>query len=150
MEGRNKNNFEPWHKIFWGFWSSEISCCVIDCVVSSVSKDHGAFVLRIKQSRLLWLHDHCRWGSVIFETQKPLKQQHNVTYQKTWRSAVLLWEPQILWQLLGDILSFQFKHWWHTVPPAQGSAVMHSASKILHWLHLCLVVMGTDALSPSC
>jgi len=50
-------------------------------------------------------------GSVIFETQKPLNQQYSVTYRKTWCSAVLLWEPQILWQLLVDILSFQFKHW---------------------------------------
>jgi hypothetical protein len=33
--------------------TKEISCCVVDCVVSGVSKDCGAFVLRIKQSRLL-------------------------------------------------------------------------------------------------
>jgi len=50
-------------------------------------------------------------GGVVFETQKPLNQQHNVTYRMTRCSATLLWEPQILWQLLVDILSSQFKHW---------------------------------------
>lgn len=46
MEEHNKNNFEPLHESYQGFWPAGLSCCVVSWVVSCVSKDCGVFVLK--------------------------------------------------------------------------------------------------------